>query len=299
LLCTAAGLIAALGLFSSCDVSEETDTRPLVVVYGDSIVEESRIEITAALGSDWLTEYRAVGGTAPCDWSADAAREMREWRPHVVVTSFVGNNLTPCVQNSAGAGLEGQALLDNYAFHLTEISNAATAWGAQVIIDSPPESSMNVGSDPTWGNRAGRVSAITQASWDAARLLRSEGKAVFATDDGSVFHDARRSTVEQPRVGAQWLPCKPDGSETSSCVTDPVDVDGFQLSGGFVQVHAPWPDGTHLCPTSAPRPGVGLCAVRNIGAERYGAAIAESIEAVHANAAQPRPAPSGPITGAG
>lgn len=249
-------------------VTERSDATPTVLIFGDSIIEESQEAITAALGPGWNTVYRVFGGTAPCDWTQWAARDIRAFRPTVVVTSFIGNNMTPCMQSN-GSGLAGPALAEKYRQDLTILANAALVGGAKVIITSSP-----IPSNPLFVDSSGLAQT---GSWAAAHALAALGKAVWASDDGKVLLDP--AALPGKRVGAQWLPCRADGSEADVCV------------GGMVQVRTPMPDGVHLCPTLAPRPYPSGCAVRNVGAERYAAAMAATIVAVRADAPLPIPAP--------
>lgn len=248
-------------------VPERSDANPTVLVYGDSIVEESQAALTAALGAGWNAVYRVYGGTAPCDFTTWAARDIRAFRPTVVLTSFVGNNITPCMQHD-GVGLVGPAYAEQYRLHLTLLAEAALAGGAKVIITTSPV--------PSNRNFVDRSALVASASWAAARTLAEQGKAVHLSDDGAVLLDPNATTH---RLGAQWLSCRSDGGEADACL------------GGMVQVHTPLPDGVHLCPTLAPRPSAGGCAVRNVGAERYAAAIAETVLAVWSDAPLPHPAP--------
>ncbi|MEQ1699415.1 MAG: hypothetical protein ABMA25_04855 [Ilumatobacteraceae bacterium] len=248
-------------------VAERGDTNSTVLVYGDSIAEETQGALTAALGPSWNAVYRVYGGTAPCDWTTWAARDIRAFRPSIVVTSFVGNNLTTCMQHD-GIGLIGPADAEQYRLHLTLLAEAAVAGGAKVIITTSPVPSNRLFID--------RSALVASASWTAARVLAEQGKPVYLSDDGAVLLDPVTTTQ---RLGAQWLPCRADGRESDACL------------GGMVQVHTPMPDGVHLCPSLSPRPNVGGCAVRNIGAERYGAALAATIAAVWADTPLPHPAP--------
>jgi len=243
-------------------VPERSDDLPLLLVYGDSLALESREAITAAIGPGWLTEYRVYGGTAPCDWSTNASRDIRAFRPDVVVAAFAGNTLTACTM-PGGVALTGAALAELYHEHLEIIAEAGVSWGARVILTSAP-----IPSNPLFIDRA---ALVTQAAWSAAQEVASTGAAVYASDDGIVFLDPNAAAGS--RRGAQNLPCKTDGSEAGSCVE------------GFVPVHSP--DGLHLCPVGMPPSSNGACDVRNIGAERFATAVADSVRAVMADAPLP------------
>lgn len=247
---------------------EQGSPTPLIIVYGDSIAVESSNQLRAALGPDWTVVLRTFGGTAPCDWSEWAERDIRAYRPAIVLTSFIGNAGSPCTVDDGMPSTE--TLVRLYTAHLATIARAGAAWGAQVILTTAPP--------PSATGFVERTSAIATATWQVARALAAEGLPVFASDDGGVLQEP----TANDRVGAQWLPCDPDGSEQGACVD------------GSVQVHAPPPDGIHLCPTLEPRPSPDDCAVRNIGAERYAAALADTVRAVAAHAPLPFDAPATP-----
>jgi len=245
---------------------EQGSPTPLIIVYGDSIAVESSNQLQAALGPDWTVVLRAFGGTAPCDWSEWAERDIRAYRPAIVLTSFIGNAGSPCTLADGMPSTE--TLVRLYAGHLATIARAGAAWGAKVILTTAPP--------PSATGFIERTTGIATATWQTARSLAAEGLPVFASDDGSVLQEPSAPV----RVGAQWLPCNPDGSEEGACVD------------GLVRVHAPLPDGIHLCPTLEPRPSPDDCAVRNIGAERYAAAMADTVRAVETHAPLPYGAPA-------
>jgi len=279
--CTAAlehtGIVDRTGRIVECQADgagfvwnalpEQGSATPLIIVYGDSIAVESSNQLRTALGPDWTVVLRSFGGTAPCDWSKWAERDIRAYRPAIVLTSFIGNASSPCTWTD-GVSVSDETLVRLYSSHLATIARAGAAWGARVILSSSPPPS-NVGF-------VQRTAVIAAATWRTARALAAEGLPVVASDDGAVLQDP----AANGRTGAQWLPCNPDGSENGSCVD------------GQVQVHAPLPDGIHLCPSLEPRPSPDDCGARNIGAERYATALADTVRAVQAHAPLPHGAPA-------
>jgi hypothetical protein len=236
-------------------VTELRHPKPLVVVYGDSIAEETAGQLSATLGDGVAVVYRVLGGTAPCDHVAGVVRDMRAYKPDVVYTSFIGNNLTPCT-----GGATGDALKANYMQALTSIGSAAKAHGAKVVFStSPPAANSTF---------VARFTAVRDATAAAARAMPGFGVSVFVSYDGQVLADPANSGR-----GLMRLPCL--SGEAGVCVN------------GTVQVRSS--DGAHLCPSDAPRPGVGLCAARSPGAERYGRAIAQTLRAVFSSSPLPRP----------
>lgn len=243
--------------------TERREPRPLVLVYGDSLVVEARSALEAALGPGWATVFRIYGGTAPCDFSADADRDVRMYHPDVVITSFSGNSLTACTGLATGDDLAA-----NYRSALTTIATVATSGGAVAVLSAAPPPATPLLTD--------RATSITAAAWQVALDLQGSGRRAGASNDGVVLADPT-----DPHVGAMTLPCLP--GEEEICV-----------DGSAVVRNA---DGIHLCPLGPP-PATSPtpCDVRSPGAERFGAALAETIKAAFAGAPLPHPAPE-PLAG--
>ena len=68
-------------------------TRGPVLVYGDSLIEQASPYLRST------DQVRAFGGTALCDWVDNMARAASVEQPSVMVVEFVGNDLTPCMQD--------------------------------------------------------------------------------------------------------------------------------------------------------------------------------------------------------
>jgi hypothetical protein len=64
-----------------------------VLIYGDSLIEQA----TPYLQS--TDQIRAFGGTALCDWVDKMARAATVEQPSMMVVEFVGNDVTPCMQD--------------------------------------------------------------------------------------------------------------------------------------------------------------------------------------------------------
>jgi hypothetical protein len=66
--------------------------KPLVIVYGDSLTVQSAPDarrLHSAAGERVV--FRARGGTAMCDWVAQAGRDQLAMNPQRVVLAFTGN----------------------------------------------------------------------------------------------------------------------------------------------------------------------------------------------------------------
>lgn len=113
---------------------------PFVLLYGDSLVEES-----AWYARDLLANVAKIGGIvvgapggATCDllprMRADAAR----YRPTAVVIAFSGNALTPCMQDERGEPLRGQAWVDRYRQHTVDAIVAFRAGSPKIWLGTTP-----------------------------------------------------------------------------------------------------------------------------------------------------------------
>jgi hypothetical protein len=105
-----------------------TTTRVLAV--GDSLLAESHrylVPIGRAHGIGLTVE--AVGGTAPCDWTAVVPALVATEQPDVVVFSFSGNALFECM---ADAPVGSAAYYDRYRRDAGELTDDADAGGAEV-----------------------------------------------------------------------------------------------------------------------------------------------------------------------
>lgn len=89
--------LVALGACVACVPAKQPAPPPPppsggVVVYGDSIIEEARPYLDA--------DVRAFGGTALCDWSDAIVQMANDYHPRLIVLSFIGNNVTPCMEGT-------------------------------------------------------------------------------------------------------------------------------------------------------------------------------------------------------
>ena len=222
-------------------------TSPVVVLYGDSLAWEARHVFEQALADQPVQVVtRTYGGTAICDWFDEMADDAATLQPGLVVIEFVGNNFTPCMQDSAGEPLVGAALVDRYAIDAeTAIATFASA-DTQVVlagapISRPATTSLDLHRAP--------LNAVYE---ELGRRL----DAVRYVDAGSTLLDDGEWTATLP-----CLPQEPCGRNAES--------------GAAVNVVRA-PDGLHFCPASAEadRGVTGDCPVWSSGAFRFGTALA-------------------------
>ncbi len=113
--------------------------RPVVLVVGDSLVEQAADQLRADSNSGVEVRVTDGLGTAPCDWTGgDFDAAVAAAHPSVVVLAFSGNGgaAAGCVNSHTAYPLA--ELLSNYRSHLTDLANRATAAGAAVVIATPP-----------------------------------------------------------------------------------------------------------------------------------------------------------------
>jgi hypothetical protein len=210
-----------------------------VVLLGDSLAQEASPYLEQELGDTPLLE-QYWGGTAPCDW---LGKDLPATAGSVVVISFTGNALTPCMEDEAGAYLRGSALVDKYWADVGALVATVRATGASVVLVGQPQ----------------RGPAATEGTESA---LEVEGinamYAALAQAEGVSFVDAG-AAVETPEGDfATTLPCLPGEVECGILGDNVVRND----------------DGVHLCQGVSPDP----CERYSSGAYRFAAAIAAALE---------------------
>lgn len=169
-----------------------------VVLVGDSLAEEAADGVRF-FASPTEVVGRYYGGTAPCDW---VKQEVPADPSSVVVLSFTGNNLTPCMADGAGGFLQGGAVLAKYRVDMTALIDRARGAGAWVMLVGQP-------AQPPSGFLAERVDALNA-------LYRELAQAPYVA-----FVDAG-ATVERPDgsyttalVCLAWEPeCSPTGENS-------------------------------------------------------------------------------------
>ena len=250
-------LVALLALGTTgvgATASEPARTRPLVIVYGDSLTSQSKPEIQARLSKlrpGWRMIIRAQGGSAICDW-LPAMRDDAALRPRIVVLQFSGNIRTPCILDRATA--EGSAWQRSYAH---DAATAAAMWanqGATVVIVGNPRPYTQ----PTLTRGPHPLDATYKRV--ARRVARTVGRVIF--NDRPELAVAEPDPTDPAKIvfpGA--LPCLPGEVARPEC------------RGGSIQVRDA--GGGHFCPVA--KPDEQPCPVYSSGIVRFGDAIASAV----------------------
>lgn len=205
-----------------------------VVVVGDSLAKEMAPFLQFFTVPRTFTPH-VWGGTAPCDWTP---KQLGADRSTVVVISFSGNSLTPCMAGADGASVQGQEIVNRYRYDVGELINTAREAGARVLLVGQPLPDPQVGADAV-------VEGINRVYRDYA----AQFPFVSYVDAGAA--------VETPDGRfADRLPCTrfdPD-----------CDADGLTVVRG---------DGVHFCPNLDHDP----CTVWSSGAFRFGLKVASAV----------------------
>ena len=218
---------------------EPADTVPEVapvftdqlVLVGDSLAHEvSPVIRYVTPGKDFVRKFH--GGTAPCDW-IDVDLEATD--STVVVISFSGNNLTPCMLDETGSNLIDERLVEKYRTDVGVLIDHATAAGARVVLVGQP---------------------VRDPRFDAD--LEVEGI-------NGVYQDYAAAMPLVSYVDAGALVENPDGRFTDRLPC--LDLDTDCAPDGTTLVRS---DGIHFCPVVGALP----CPVWSSGATRFGLGIA-------------------------
>lgn len=169
-------IVAVLAAFTGFASSSSTSTarsatsksRGPVLVYGDSLIEQASPYLRTT------DQVRAFGGTALCDWVDKMARAANAEQPSVMVVEFVGNDLTPCMQNYQTPD-EVRAKYEADMARLKQRVDAPILWvGAPAFRDSAPATLGLYSSEPKFVD-AGEAVLADGAYTDTLPCLADEG----------------------------------------------------------------------------------------------------------------------------
>jgi hypothetical protein len=235
----AAALVATL-LLSGC----ARETRPTVVLYGDSLGQEAADALGTQLDGVARFEDAAVGGAALCDTLDRIRTDVREDTPTYALIQYSGNNITACMRQANGRPLEGAELAAKYRTDAETAVQVLRDRGVEVYLVGSPSAALTFG--------AQFVNAEFQ---QIAQQWERRGGGVHYIDAGT--------SVAPGDTFTRTLPCLK--FETSE----------FGCDEGRIPVRAP--DGNHFCPPGADATLTASCPVWSSGAYRFAAAMAEPL----------------------
>jgi hypothetical protein len=169
-------IVVVLAAFTGFASSSSTSTaqsapsksRGPVLVYGDSLIEQASPYLRTT------DQVRAFGGTALCDWVDKMARAANAEQPSVMVVEFVGNDLTPCMQNYQTPD-EVRAKYEADMARLKRRVDAPILWvGAPAFRNSAPATLGLYSSEPKFVD-AGEAVLADGAYTDTLPCLADEG----------------------------------------------------------------------------------------------------------------------------
>ncbi len=207
------------------------------MLIGDSLAEQTAPYLASVLPGRTLVP-KFLGGTAPCDWLSNA---MQITADTLVVISFSGNSISPCMADGAGGFLVGQALIDKYRADVTVLIDNARSVGAEVLLVGQP-----IRGEPLPVDNVVEGLNATYAD--------------LADTDGVALIDAGAAVENPDGSFAHTLPCLEGEAQCDPSGSNVVRSD----------------DGLHLCPGIPP---AGPCEGYASGAFRFATAIAEAIKA--------------------
>jgi hypothetical protein len=288
-------LIAIIASLLAASTLTGCSLKPIVLVYGDSLVSESGTPISFQLGDSYDVRISAQGGDALCDFGDLMVREVRDYQPKVVVIAFTGNALTGCMRNPNGSPMTATAAAAKYEADLDWV--LAKIWGSGrriVVVGGPPGVVSDRAVLGTASNEAageglgvdapirsiGPLTVTPSVSWGVGTLPSG-----WLSSEAYVNAGYRRVVANYQSQGIAVMYVDgglhmraPDGGWTKvmSCYSFEVSISQVCVNG-LINVRSA--DFSHFCPTTvAPIAGVvPTCEVWSSGAWRYAAAMSAAV----------------------
>ena len=108
-----------------------------IALVGDSFLDQSRAQfLELAERRDLNAEVYAYGGTSICGWQEEL-NNLAEREPDVLVLSFAGNDLQPCI-NPTGETRSPETVAADYARDLDSVVDLFRPTGTDIYVVDPP-----------------------------------------------------------------------------------------------------------------------------------------------------------------
>jgi hypothetical protein len=118
-------------------VGGEDDDHLDIALVGDSFLDQSRAPfLELAERRDLNARIYAYGGTSICGWQ-DELNRLVEREPDVLVLSFAGNDLQPCI-NPTGETRSPEAVAADYARDIDALVERFRPTGTDLYVVDPP-----------------------------------------------------------------------------------------------------------------------------------------------------------------
>lgn len=266
---TAVAVVALLALSTGAVLSTTgrsavaESTRPVVLVFGDSLAWEASDHLQTLFAADVDVRLAVAGGTAICDYSAEVRRAAATLHPRMVVLAFSGNSLTTCMLPPPGTPNDQRWIVAKYRRDLATIVDALGPMGVSMtVVGAPPR--LDRVADPVLRPEVWTVGALPTNMVSVETNVNAvyEGAAVDARSRGfDVGYVDGGRWLKSPAGGwTKVLPCAVF-DPASACADGLVTVRSFDL--------------VHFCPVipTATEGVVQRCPVYSGGAVRYAVAI--------------------------
>ena len=233
-------VLAALAAFvvPAASPAAAASGKPKLLVYGDSVTEDARSQISYIASAGFDVSVNTYGGTSLCDWVPQILQDAVPGT-RLVGIAFTGNTFTPCMR-PGGVIPDDAGIAALYRQSLDQLIPVLNARGVAVML---------IGSPPLLALDGSTVWPAPNAVYQQAAIdWRAAGADV-------VYSDAGRLSLTSPDGG--WtgtLPCLSFETAAMGCTNGRIQVRAF--------------DRVHFCPT-----GDLPCSVWSSGAWRYASAI--------------------------
>jgi hypothetical protein len=108
-----------------------------IALVGDSFLDQSRAQfLELAERRDLNAEVYAYGGTSICGWQEEL-NDLVEREPDVLVLSFAGNDLQPCI-NPTGETRAPETVAADYARDIDRLVDRFRPTGTDIYVVDPP-----------------------------------------------------------------------------------------------------------------------------------------------------------------
>lgn len=264
--------------------------KPIILVYGDSLVVQSQESISFLFGDSYDVRIVAQGGSAICDFATRIVDDARGLRPKMSIIAFSGNSITPCMVPPAGTQRNDEWTASKYEADVTSVVSQLAALATPVVL---------VGGPPGLADAVEPTSS-THLGVDATETVDAETGAISPLNDppppevwavgqlpvGSVSVEAVPNAAYQ-RVAATFASRgarvlyvdggmnlrSPDGGWTKVEPCYSFEANAGLCQAGLIHVRAP--DLRHFCPGTFFENAIPVptCSEWSSGSWRYALAI--------------------------
>lgn len=212
----------------SADVLASTSKKPLVAVFGDSLITQAHNDLVADLSGDSLY-WNSYPGVAACFYLNTAVKYAQTHRAKAAILEFWGNDnsTSTCMTSKT---MDSPSYFAQYKSDLEQMVKAFVKSDAHVfIVGTIPEASQVSTQNPLWDHLNDIYSAIAN-SYSKKDVTFVNVQSVIETSTGQF---------------TWYLPCTSQEVSTSECGNSVSTITNPPASGYNVVRSS---DGLHFCP---------------------------------------------------